>query len=373
MVNNVVKFYSMASMNELVHQEVMESFSNFFKNANYILGSNVEKFENEYSNFNGTQFCVGTSNGLDSLILCLKSLNIGKGDEVIVPSNTFIATVLAVIHSGATPVFVEPDINTYNLNHQLLENAFNERTKAVIAVNLYGNPCDFTNILKFTQERKIYLIEDNAQAQGASWDGQFLGSFGDVNAVSFYPGKNIGAFGDAGAITTNSNKLDKVIRSLRNYGSSKKYYNEFIGYNFRMDECQAGFLSVKLKYLNSWNNERIKVSNFYFKELGNIDGLILPTVQEKAKSVFHIFNIRTTKRDQLKEFLGQNGIETLIHYPIPPHLQDCFQSLNYKEGDFPIAEELANTSLSLPIWPGIKEEDIFYITGKIKSFFDDSK
>ncbi|MDB2342447.1 DegT/DnrJ/EryC1/StrS family aminotransferase [Flavobacteriaceae bacterium] len=367
-----MKFYSMASMNELVHQEVMESFSNFFKNSNYILGPNVEKFENEYSNFNGTQFCIGTSNGLDSLILCLKSLNIGKGDEVIVPSNTFIATVLAVIHCGATPVFVEPDKTTYNLNYNLLEDAFTANTKAVIAVNLYGNPCDFTNILKFTQKRKIYLIEDNAQAQGASWDGQFTGSFGDVNAVSFYPGKNLGAFGDAGAVTTNSKNLDKVIRSLRNYGSSIKYHNEFIGHNFRMDECQAGFLSIKLKYIDSWNNQRIKISKLYFRELSNIDGLILPTVLENAKSVFHIFNIRTTKRDQLKEFLGQNGIETLIHYPIPPHLQDCFKYLNYKEGSFPVAEELARTSLSLPIWPGIKEEDVFYIIGKIKSFFYDS-
>lgn len=369
MTNNVVKFYSMASMNELIHEEVVKSFSNFFVNSNYILGPNVEKFEKEYSNYNGTQFCIGTSNGLDSLILCLKSLNIGKGDEVIVPSNTFIATVLAVIHCGATPIFIEPDIKTYNLNHCLLENVLTSKTRAVIAVNLYGNPCDFSSILKFTQKNKIYLIEDNAQAQGASWEGKLTGSFGDVNAVSFYPGKNLGAYGDAGAVTTNSKELDKIIRSLRNYGSSKKYENEFIGHNFRLDECQAGFLSIKLKYLVNWNNERIKTAKIYFNELSNIEGLILPTILKNAKSVFHIFNIRTSKRDKLKEFLAKNGIETLIHYPIPPHLQVCLKHLNFKEGSFPIAEELAQTSLSLPIWPGIKEKDIYYVTNKIKSFF----
>ena len=369
MTNNVVKFYSMASMNELIHEEVVKSFSNFFANSNYILGPNVEKFEKDYSNFNGTQFCIGTSNGLDSLILCLKSLNIGKGDEVIVPSNTFIATVLAVIHCGATPVFVEPDIKTYNLNHFLLETALTSKTRAVIAVNLYGNPCDFSSILKFTQRNKIYLIEDNAQAQGASWEGKLTGSFGDVNAVSFYPGKNLGAFGDAGAVTTNSKELDKIIRSLRNYGSSKKYENEFIGHNYRLDECQAGFLSIKLKHLVNWNNERVKTSKIYFNELSNIEELILPTILKNAKSVFHIFNIRTRKRDELKEFLAKNGIETLIHYPIPPHLQVCLKHLNFKEGSFPIAEELAKTSLSLPIWPGIKEKDIYYVTNKIKSFF----
>jgi dTDP-4-amino-4,6-dideoxygalactose transaminase len=369
MEEKVVNFYSMDSMNKLIHKEVMESFSNFFVNSNYVLGPNVEKFEKEYSNYNGTQFCVGTSNGLDSLILCLKSLNIGKGDEVIVPSNTFIATVLAVIHCNATPVFIEPDIKTYNLDHNLLEKVLTVKTKAIIAVNLYGNPCDFTNILKFTTKHKLYLIEDNAQAQGATWNGNLTGSFGKVNAVSFYPGKNLGAFGDAGAITTNSESISKKIKSLRNYGSSKKYHNEFIGHNFRMDECQAGFLSIKLKYIDNWNNERIKIANIYFQELLNIKGLILPTILENAKSVFHIFNIRTKKRDQLKEYLFENGIETLIHYPIPPHLQECFKYLKIKENSFPIAEELANTSLSLPIWPGIKETDVYYISSKIKFFF----
>ena len=364
-----VKFYSMEFINDAVSDSIEASFKSFIKDSNYILGPNLLKFEREYSNYNQTKFCIGTSNGLDALILCLKSLNIGEGDEVILPSNTFIATVLAVIHCNATPVFVEPDIKTFNLDHNLLESALTTKTKAVIAVNLYGNPCDLKSILKFTQKNKIYLIEDNAQAQGATLEGQYTGSFGDVNAVSFYPGKNLGAYGDAGAVTTNSKELDKVIRSLRNYGSSIKYQNEFIGHNFRMDECQAGFLSIKLKFLEDWNNERIKTANLYFNELNNIDGLVLPVILKNAKSVFHIFNIRTSKRNRLKEFLAQNGIETLIHYPIPPHLQDCFKHLNFKKGSFPIAEQLANTSLSLPIWPGIEEKVILYITDKIKFFF----
>lgn len=368
-----VKFYSMKFINDAISESLEASFKSFIKDSNYVLGDRVRMFESAYSKFNRTKYCIGTSNGLDSLILCLKSLNIGKGDEVIVPSNTFIATVLAVIHCGATPIFVEPDIKTYNLDHNLLEDALTNKTKAVIAVNLYGNPCDFKSILKFTHKNKIYLIEDNAQAQGASWDNQLTGSFGDVNAVSFYPGKNLGAYGDAGAVTTNFKNLNKVIRSLRNYGSSIKYQNEFIGYNFRMDECQAGFLSIKLKHLEDWNNERIKTSKLYFNELSSIEGLVLPTILENAKSVFHIFNIRTSKRNELKEFLDQNGIETLIHYPIPPHLQDCFKYLNYKEGSFPIAEELARTSLSLPIWPGIKKEDVFYVCDQIKRFMNESQ
>lgn len=369
MAKKVVKFYSMGPMNDIVHQEIVESFSNFFNSKNYILGPNVEKFENDYSTFNNTKFCVGTSNGLDALVLSLKSLNIGRGDEVIIPSNTFIATVLAVIHCGAKPVFVEPNIETYNLDHNLLNKVLTKKTKAVIAVNLYGNPCDFTNILKFTEKNNLFLIEDNAQAQGASWNGKLTGSFGDVNAVSFYPAKNLGAYGDAGAITTNNKNVYLKIKSLRNYGSSKKYNNEYVGYNYRLDECQAGFLSIKLKYLDYWNEQRIKTSKLYFQQLSNIDNLILPTIHKSAKSVYHIFNVRTKKRDHLKKYLNENGIETLIHYPTPPHLQKCFEFLKIREKSFPIAEELAQTSLSLPIWPGIQDDDIEYISNKIKAFF----
>ena len=265
MARKVVSYYSMDSMNEIVHQEIIESFSDFFNNKNYVLGPNVEKFENDYSTFSNTKFCIGTSNGLDALVLSLKSLNIGKGDEVILPSNTFIATVLAVIHCGATPVFAEPCIETYNLDHDLLSKVLTKKTKAIIAVNLYGNPCDFNNILKFTEKNNLFLIEDNAQAQGATWNGKLTGSFGDVNAVSFYPAKNLGAYGDAGAVTTNNKNLYLKIRSLRNYGLSKKYTNEYLGHNYRLDEGQAGFLSIKLKYLDYWNEQRVKTSKLYFQ------------------------------------------------------------------------------------------------------------
>jgi len=348
----------------------MNAFEEFYDSQWYILGQRLENFEKSYSAFNNTKHCVGTSNGLDALFLCLKALNIGEGDEVIVPSNTFIATVFAISQVGANPIFVEPDIETYNINPLIIENAISSKTKAIIPVHLYGQCCEMEAIMNIAKKHNLFVIEDNAQAQGASYNGKLSGSWGDINATSFYPGKNLGALGDAGAITTNSAVLAEKVSALRNYGSKIKYQHEVIGYNMRLDECQAALLSVKLKYLKNWTIDRQKIAAAYSLCLANINGLILPKNSPNSTHVFHLYVIRTTKRDDLQRYLVKHGIGTLIHYPIPIHLQDAYSHLNLKKGSLPIAEELANTSLSLPIWPGLDEASVSYIIRTIRFFFD---
>jgi dTDP-4-amino-4,6-dideoxygalactose transaminase len=365
----IVPFNSFEKTNFEIKDEIISSFNAFFDSNNYVLGNSVLDFEQNYAKFNNTKFCVGVSNGLDALHLSLKALDIGKGDEVIVPSNTYIASVLAITFVGATPVFVEPFIDTYNINFGKIENAITNKTKAVMPVHLYGQAVQMDKVIEIAQKHNLYIIEDNAQSQGAFFNGKITGSFGDINGTSFYPGKNLGALGDAGAITTNNEELATRIRALRNYGSEKKYYNNVIGYNMRIDECQASFLNIKLKYLNNWNNLRNEVAKYYFKNLNNIGDIKLPICAEKSTHVYHLFVIRTAKRDQLQEFLASHGIQTLIHYPIPPHLQKAYSFLNFKKGDFPITEEISDTCLSLPIWPGISEQQLDYTISKIKHFY----
>lgn len=365
-----VPFYSFDAINKLIKQDALQAFESFFDNQHYILGNSVESFENQYASFNEVKFGIGVGNGLDALILCLKALKIGAGEEVIVPSNTYIATVLAVTAVGATPVFAEPDIETYNINPTELVKLISPKTKAIIPVHLYGQACDMQAIMQIATEYNIAVIEDNAQAQGASFDAKPTGSFGVVNATSFYPSKNLGALGDAGLITTNNEDLAKYIRMLRNYGSSKKYYNEIEGSNSRLDELQAAILSFKLKYLSIHNAERQIIAARYIANLKNTDGLILPKIHPKATHVFHLFVIRTDLRDELQAFLLEKGIQTLIHYPIPPHLQNAYNHLGYSKGDFPIAEKLANTSLSLPMFPGLDNQSVDYVCDCIKEFYD---
>jgi dTDP-4-amino-4,6-dideoxygalactose transaminase len=309
------------------------------------------------------------SNGLDALHLALRALEIGEGDEVIVPSNTFIATALAVSYTGAKPVFVEPRIDTYNLNPVLIEGAITPKTKAIMPVHLYGQCCEMEAITEIAKRRSLYVIEDNAQAQGATFNEKLTGTWGDINGTSFYPGKNLGALGDAGAITTNDEKLAEQVKMLRNYGSRRKYYNEAIGFNMRLDECQAGFLSIKLKQLKEWNIQRQEIASWYMEELKSIPAVVLPVVAEYASHVYHLFVIRVNERDALQQQLAQNGIGTLIHYPVPPHLQEAYQHLGYQSGDFPIAETIAATCLSLPMWPGLKKSDIQYISKTIQSYY----
>jgi dTDP-4-amino-4,6-dideoxygalactose transaminase len=363
-----VPFVSFEKVNKQIKREILEAFEQFFDKAWYILGDKVKQFEQEYAAFNQVNYCVGVSNGLDALHIALHSLNIGTGDEVIVPSNTYIATVLAVSYVGATPVFVEPNINTYNIDASKIEAVITSKTKAIMPVHLYGQACEMGSIMAVAEKHNLFVIEDNAQAQGASFKNKPTGSFGHINGTSFYPGKNLGALGDAGAITTNDVALVQKAAVLRNYGSQKKYYNEVIGYNMRLDECQATFLSIKLKYLDEWTKQRHQIAEQYNNALKGIGDLILPHVEQDATHVYHLYVVRTKQRNALQEYLTNNGIGTLIHYPIPPHLQEAYAALGFKKGDFPIAEEIADTCLSLPMWPGMTPAEIQIVAESIKQF-----
>ncbi len=364
-----VPYLSFGPVNSKIKKEILQIFGSFFDKEWYVLGDLVKKFEREYASFSNTKYCVGVSNGLDALHIALKTLGIRTDDEVIVPSNTYIATVLAVSYVGATPVFVEPDLNTYNIDPAKIEEAITPKTKAIIPVHLYGQACEMEQIMAIAQKYNLYVVEDNAQAHGASYKQKLTGSWGNINGTSFYPGKNLGALGDAGAITTHDPELAKQTYILRNYGSEKKYYNEIIGYNMRLDECQAGFLSVKLKYLNEWTKNRQEIAGWYNTFLKNLAGLILPAVAKNATHVYHVYLVRTNKRDDLQKWLHDHGVGTLIHYPIPPYLQKAYAHLNFKEGVFPIADEIAATCLSLPIWPGMNKKDVLYIAEIIEAFF----
>ena len=364
-----IPFVSFEYMHKPLKASMMQAFEDFYDSSWYILGDRVKKFESEYSFYNKVGFTVGVSNGLDAIFLSLKALGIGPGDEVIVPSNTYIATWLAIEYTGAKIVPVEPCLNTYNIDVKIIESLISNSTKAILPVHLYGQACDMTTICTIAKKYGLYVIEDNAQSQGAIWDNQLTGSFGDVNATSFYPGKNLGALGDAGAITTNSAILNEKIRALRNYGSVVKYQNDIIGYNMRLDECQAAFLSVKIKYLDTWITQRRQIAKWYNKALSGIGDIIIPEIAKNASHVYHLYVIRTKYRDKLSAYLNGLQIGTLIHYPIPPHLQKGFSHLKLIKGSLPITEELSNTCLSLPIWPGLKESDVEYVADSIKKFF----
>jgi dTDP-4-amino-4,6-dideoxygalactose transaminase len=353
-----IPFLNFTQSHNIIKLEMQEAFQRVYESNWYIQGQELNQFEDEYATLNQCKYTVGVSNGLDALVLSLRALNIGIGDEVIVPSNTYIATVLAISHVGALPVFIEPRIETYNINPELIEIAITKRTKAIMPVHLYGQACEMDSIMTIAKENNLFVIEDNAQAHMSSYSGKLTGSFGDINGTSFYPGKNLGALGDAGAITTNNESLALKVKTLRNYGSSVKYYNEEIGYNNRLDELQAAFLRVKLNYLEEWTKKRKEIAKWYDELLCESKDLILPFTHKKADHVYHLYVVRTNKRDKLQKQLAYKGIQTMIHYPVPPHLQLAYKHLGYKEKDFPIAEEIAKTCLSLPIWPGMDKNSI---------------
>jgi dTDP-4-amino-4,6-dideoxygalactose transaminase len=365
-----IPFLNFTPAHALVRNELKVAFENVLDSNWFVMGSELETFEKEYAAFNEVLFCIGVSNGLDALYLSLKSLGIGVGHEVIIPSNTYIATALAVTYVGATPIFVEPCIDTYNINPELIEQAITPRTKAIIPVHLYGQACEMGAIKQIAEKYSLFIIEDNAQSQGASFDGIKTGSWGNVNGTSFYPGKNLGALGDAGAVTTNDPDLAKSIKVLRNYGSEKKYYNEAIGYNMRLDEMQAAFLRVKLKHLVDWTRQRQLIASWYDLALKDLDDLVLPKIASKAEHVYHLYVIRSSERDKLQEHLHNSGIGTLIHYPIPIHMQKSYNHLNYKKGSFPIAETIAESCLSLPIWPGMSESHVQQIVDVLRKYFN---
>jgi dTDP-4-amino-4,6-dideoxygalactose transaminase len=355
---NKIPFLNFGPMHSTIKEGMNLAFERVYDSYWYIQGQELLQFENEYAQLNQTKYAVGVSNGLDALILSLRTLNIGPGDEVIVPSNTYIATALAVSHVGATPVFVEPRMETYNINPELIFRSITKKTKAIMPVHLYGQACEMDAILEIAKANNLYVVEDNAQAHLSSYRGQLTGSFGDVNGTSFYPGKNLGALGDAGAVTTNNEDLANRIKTLRNYGSAVKYYNVEIGYNNRLDELQAAFLRVKLNYLHEWTKQRKDIAKWYNEALQNINDLILPFVHENADHVYHLYVVRTSNREKLQQELSDKGVQTMIHYPVPPHLQKAYKHLGYKKGDFPVAEEIARTCLSLPVWPGLLKSNI---------------
>ncbi|MGI8996086.1 MAG: DegT/DnrJ/EryC1/StrS family aminotransferase [Pyrinomonadaceae bacterium] len=333
----------------------------------YILGEEVARFEQEFADYCGARHCIGVGNGLEALHLILRAYGIGAGDEVIVPANTYIATWLAVSYVGATPVPVEPDARTYNIAPENIRAAITPRTRAVIAVHLYGQPADIDAINDIARQHNLKVIEDAAQAHGALLRGRRTGALGDAAGFSFYPGKNLGAMGDAGAVVTNDDQLADRVRVLGNYGSRVKYYNEVQGFNSRLDPLQAAFLSIKLQHLDEWNRRRREAAASYLATLAGCDDLILPFVPDWAEPAWHLFVVRHKERDALQRNSTQAGINTLIHYPVPPHLSGAYESLGFKRGAFPLTEELADTLLSLPISPHLTAEQRQHVVARFNA------
>lgn len=355
-----IPFVSFENMHREIEEDITAAFKKVYANNWFIQGKEVEEFEKEFAEYCGVKYCIGCGNGLDALYLILKAYGIGEGDEVIIPSNTYIATALAVTYAGASPIFVEPIEETYNINPALIEEKITSNTKAIIAVHLYGQTANMTDIKSIADKYNLKLIEDAAQAQGAKRGGIKTGALGDVAGFSFYPGKNLGALGDAGAVVTNDRELAKKIRALGNYGSDYKYHHIYKGNNSRLDEVQAAFLRIKLGQLDKWNTDRNRIANRYLSEINN-PNIELPILDEDSTHIYHVFALRCDRREELEKYLSEKGIGTNKHYPFPIHLQDAYKDLGYSEGDFPIAEKISNTELSIPMYYGMTDEEITYV------------
>lgn len=332
----------------------------------YILGNELKSFEKEFAEYLGAKYCVGVASGLDALKIAIHLLGIGKGDEVIVQGNTYIATVMGITENGAVPVFVEPD-NYNNIDVEKIESRISSRTKAIMVVHLYGQAANMDSIMQLAKKYHLKVVEDCAQSHGAEWKGKKTGTFGDISCFSFYPTKNMGAFGDAGAIVTNNRMLAEQAKVYRNYGSNKKYHNEIVGLNSRMDEIQAGMLRIRLKYIDEVISERRRIAEKYISELKGTE-LELPAVKEGATTVWHQFVVKLDRRKQFMDYLSDRGIQTLIHYPIPPHLSKAYQYLNMSEGMLPITEEYAKKVVSLPLYTGMYVEEADYVIKNIWNY-----
>lgn len=355
-------------MHNEISGEITEAINRVVSSNNFILGDECNAFEDEFARYLGVKHAIGCGNGLDALYLILKALDIKEGDEVIVPSNTFIATALAVSYVGAKPVFVEPEPDTFNINPDLLLDFITEKTKAIMAVNLYGRVCDMDIILSVANERGIAVLEDSAQAHGAEYKGKKAGTFGLASGFSFYPGKNLGALGDGGAITTNDDILAEKIKALRNYGSKIKYDHIYKGTNSRLDEIQAAVLRVKLKYLDKWNSRREEIASKIICSVNNpLLKLPLPS-DDIYKNVWHIFPVICDCRDELEKYLGENGIGTNKHYPKAIHMQKAYGDLNLPSGTYPIAEKISDCELSMPVYYGMSDEQVDYLIDKLNNF-----
>lgn len=362
-----IPFVSFEPMHREIDEKIEKALLGVWHSNCFISGSKVAGFELEFAQYCGTGHCIGCGNGLDAIYLILRACNIGPGDEVIVPSNTFIATALAVTFTGAVPVFAEPDIETYTLDYTRIEEKINEKTKAVIAVHLYGQPADMEEINAVAKAHGLIVVEDAAQAHGAVYKGIKVGNLGNAAAFSFYPGKNLGAAGDAGAVVTDDAELAAKVRALRNYGMDRKYHHIYPGKNSRLDEMQAAILSEKLIHIDRWNKDRDQIAGRYLEQINN-PKIVKPVLKAERKHVWHIFAVRTKKRDDLEKYLGMNGIGTTIHYPVPIHLQKAYADLGMKKGSLPIAEEISKTEISLPMYYGMKEEEIDYVIETINKY-----
>jgi dTDP-4-amino-4,6-dideoxygalactose transaminase len=356
-VTGAVRFLDFGAMHAELRPRLDAAYGRVMDANQFILGAELEAFEHEFAEYCGAEHCVGVANGLDALFLTLKAMGIGRGDEIVVPSNTYIATWLAVSYAGATPVPVEPDPGTYNLDPQRIEAAITQRTRAIMPVHLYGQPADMDPILGIARRHGLKVIEDAAQAHGARYKGRRVGALGDAAGFSFYPGKNLGALGDGGAVVTSDGKLAAGIRVLRNYGSRVKYENEVKGYNSRLDELHAAFLREKLKVLDDWNARRGHIARRLLDGLSQTR-LQLPYVPQWAEPVWHLFVVRSGARDALQRALTERAIGTMIHYPTPPHLQPAYAELGLGEGSLPIAEAIHREVLSLPIWPQLTKSQV---------------
>jgi len=363
----IVPFVSFLPIEKELNKDLRDAFDRVYSRSWYIEGIEDKNFEEAFAKYCGTKYCIGVGNGLDALFLSLKAMGIAKGDEVIVPSNTYIATALAVTYVDAKPVFVEPDIRTFNIDPNMIESCITEKTKVIIPVHLYGHPCDMDPILEIAHRHNLFVIEDCAQAHGAAYKDYKVGTFGDAACFSFYPGKNLGALGDAGAVVTDNEELANRIRALGNYGSDYKYHHIYKGNNSRLDELQAAFLAAKLPHLDRMNEERRKIADMYINNINNRD-VILPYVNPKCIPVWHIFGIRCKRRDDLENYLKSAGIGTNKHYPIPMHLQECYRDLNIPKGSLPIAEQISETELSLPMFYGMTTGEVQYVINKINEF-----
>lgn len=363
---NSVRFLDLGATYRELKPEIDAAVARVLDSGWYLLGAELEAFETEYAAYTGARYCIGVGNGLEALHLSLLAMDIGPGDEVLVPSNTYIATWLAVSQVGATPVPVEPDERTYNMDPQRIEDAITPRTRAILPVHLYGQPADMVPILACAKKHGLKVLADGAQAHGARYRGAAIGALGDATAWSFYPGKNLGAFGDAGAVTTNDPAIAERIRVLRNYGSRVKYVNEVQGYNSRLDEMQAAILRVKLRYMDTWNARRTSIAAAYQAALSEC-ALILPDVPPDMAPAWHLYVVRHPQRDALQRDLQARGIQTLIHYPIPPHRQQAYASLEIKDEKLPIANRIADEMLSLPIGPHLSVDEQAAIVGAVRS------
>lgn len=363
-----VPFASVVPMHEEIRSELDEAYRRVLDSAWFIQGTECEAFEKEYAEYTGTRYCVGTATGLDAIHLILKAMNIGAGDEVIVPSNTFIATALAVSHTGAVPVFAEPEPDTYNIDAGRIEEKITGRTKAIIAVHLQGRPADMDRIRLTARTHGLRVIEDAAQAHGSRYRKKRAGSLSDAAAFSFYPGKNLGALGDGGCVTTNDKALADKIRILGNYGSDYKYHHVCKGFNSRLDEMQAAFLRVKCRHLDRWNCGRRQIAEKYLAGITNNAVILPPRSTCEYEHVYHVFAVRSRMRNELEKYLADNGIETVKHYPVPMHLQKAYQELHILQGQLPAAEEISQTILSIPIHYGMKEEQVQYVIETINRF-----